>query len=408
MEKYRGMGYLRRKLNNKRIRVAVRYRYYEMKNANRDFNIIIPKEFKCFNEVLGWCGKAVDQLADRLVFREFANDNFDLNEIYRQNNADILFDSAILSALIAACCFIYISPDDTGFPRLQVIDGGNATGIIDPITNMLVEGYAVLARDDHDSPTLEAYFTAGETWYYPKSAKPYRMKNPAPYPLLVPILHRPDAVRPFGHSRITRACMNLMQGALRTLKRSEISAEFYSFPQKYVLGTDPDAEPMDRWRATISTMLQFTKDEEGDSPKVGQFSQVSMSPFTEQLRTFAALFAGETGLTLDDLGFVTDNPSSAEAIKASHEPLRLAARKAQRTFGTGFLNAGFLAACLRDNFAYQRRQIYLTRPTWDPVFEPDAAMLAGIGDAVGKVNQVMPGYFGPSNLRELTGISSES
>ena len=408
MEKYRGMGYLRRKLNNKRTRVAVRYRYYEMKNANRDFNIIIPKEFKCFNEVLGWCGKAVDQLADRLVFREFANDNFDLNEIYRQNNADILFDSAILSALIAACCFIYISPDDTGFPRLQVIDGGNATGIIDPITNMLVEGYAVLARDDHDSPTLEAYFTAGETWYYPKGANPYRTKNPAPYPLLVPILHRPDAVRPFGHSRITRACMNLMQGALRTLKRSEISAEFYSFPQKYVLGTDPDAEPMDRWRATISTMLQFTKDEEGDSPKVGQFSQVSMSPFTEQLRTFAALFAGETGLTLDDLGFVTDNPSSAEAIKASHEPLRLAARKAQRTFGTGFLNAGFLAACLRDNFAYQRRQIYLTRPTWDPVFEPDAAMLAGIGDAVGKVNQVMPGYFGPSNLRELTGISSES
>lgn len=408
MEKYRGMGYLRRKLNNKRIRVAVRYRYYEMKNANRDFNIIIPKEFKCFNEVLGWCGKAVDQLADRLVFREFANDNFDLNEIYRQNNADILFDSAILSALIAACCFIYISPDETGFPRLQVIDGGNATGIIDPITNMLVEGYAVLARDDHDTPTLEAYFTAGETWYYPKGAKTYRIKNPAPYPLLVPILHRPDAVRPFGHSRITRACMNLMQGALRTLKRSEISAEFYSFPQKYVLGTDPDAEPMDRWRATISTMLQFTKDEEGDSPKVGQFSQVSMSPFTEQLRTFAALFAGETGLTLDDLGFVTDNPSSAEAIKASHEPLRLAARKAQRTFGTGFLNAGFLAACLRDNFAYQRRQIYLTRPTWDPVFEPDAAMLAGIGDAVGKVNQVMPGYFGPSNLRELTGISSES
>ena len=408
MEKYRGMGYLRRKLNNKRIRVAVRYRYYEMKNANRDFNIIIPKEFKCFNEVLGWCGKAVDQLADRLVFREFANDNFDLNEIYRQNNADILFDSAILSALIAACCFIYISPDDTGFPRLQVIDGGNATGIIDPITNMLVEGYAVLARDDHDTPTLEAYFTAGETWYYPKGAKPHRIKNPAPYPLLVPILHRPDAVRPFGHSRITRACMNLMQGALRTLKRSEISAEFYSFPQKYVLGTDPDAEPMDRWRATISTMLQFTKDEEGDSPKVGQFSQVSMSPFTEQLRTFSALFAGETGLTLDDLGFVTDNPSSAEAIKASHEPLRLAARKAQRTFGTGFLNAGFLAACLRDNFAYQRRQIYLTRPTWDPEFEPDAAMLAGIGDAVGKVNQVMPGYFGPSNLRELTGISSES
>ena len=132
-----------------------------------------------------------------------------------------------------------------------------------------------------------------------------------------------------------------------------------------------------------------------------------MSPYTEQLRTFAALFAGETGLTLDDLGFVTDNPSSAEAIKSSHETLRLAARKAQRTFGSGFLNAGYLAACLRDDFAYQRRQLYLTRPVWEPVFEPDAATLSGIGDAVGKVNAVIPGYFGKDNLRDLTGVQAE-
>ena len=231
-------------------------------------------------------------------------------------------------------------------------------------------------------------------------------ENPAPYPLLVPILHRPDARRPFGHSRISRACMQIMQGALRTLKRSEISAEFYSFPQKYVLGTDPDAEPMDRWRATISSMLQFTKDEDGDSPKVGQFTQASMSPFTEQLRTFAALFSGETGLTLDDLGFVTDNPSSAEAIKASHENLRLAARRAQATFGSGFINAGYLAACVRDNYPYQRRQIYLTKPVWEPVFEPDAAMLSSIGDGVNKINQAVPGYFGPENLRDMTGVES--
>ena len=141
---------------------------------------------------------------------------------------------------------------------------------------------------------------------------------------------------------------------------------------------------------------------------VGQFTQQSMSPYTEQLRTFAALFAGETGLTLDDLGFVTDNPSSAEAIKSSHESLRLAARKAQRTFGSGFLNAGYLAACMRDGIAYQRQQLYLTRPVWEPVFEPDAATLSGIGDAVGKINTAIPGYFGAENLRDLTGIRSES
>lgn len=407
MAEYRGMGYLRRKLDLKRTRVQLRYQYYEMKQAVQDFNLVTPAEFRCFTAVLGWCGKAVDSLADRLSFREFREDNFDLNTIYQMNNRDVLFDSAILSALVSSCCFIYISPDGDGYPRLQVIDGGNATGVADQITGLLTEGYAVLERDDNQNPVLEAYFLPDGTWYYPKGQKPYYRKNPAPYPLLVPIVYRPDAVRPFGHSRISRACMQLMQGALRTLKRSEISAEFYSFPQKYVLGLSQDAEPMDKWQATISSFIQFTKDGEGERPTVGQFSQQSMSPYIEHLRAFAALFAGETGLTLDDLGFVTDNPSSAEAIKASHETLRLAARKAQKTFGTGFLNAGYLAACVRDNYPYQRRQLYLTRAAWEPVFEPDAAMLSGIGDAVGKINQAVPGYFGSDSLSDLTGIRPE-
>ena len=56
----------------------------------------------------------------------------------------------------------------------------------------------------------------------------------------------------------------------------------------------------------------------------------------------------------------------------------------------------------------QRQQLYLTRPVWEPVFEPDAATLSGIGDAVGKINAVIPGYFGKENLRDLTGIRTEN
>ena len=407
MADYKGIEYLRKKLNQKKLRVGRRYGYYEMKNTLLEYNSLIPKEFKQYAAPLGWCGKAVDSMADRLIFREFKEDNFALNEIFQMNNRDIFFDNAILSALISSCCFVYISKDEDGFPRLQVIDGGNATGVMDPITGLLTEGYAVLERDEFDNPLLEAYFTAGKTEYYSKGSPSYTVENDAPAPLLVPIVHRPDAMRVFGHSRISRACMALQGAAVRTLRRSEISAEFYAFPQKYVLGMSSDAEDVESVKATTSSFLMFTKDEDGDVPKMGQFTQASMSPYTEQLRTYAALFAGETGLTLDDLGFVTDNPSSAEAIKASHESLRLAARKAQRTFGSGFLNVGYLAACLRDDFAYQRSQLYLTTPVWEPVFEPDSAMLAAIGDAAGKINQAVPGYFGKGNLRDLTGLPAE-
>lgn len=407
MNQYKGIAYLRRKLTNKSERVILRYKYYEMKHVSIDLDISTPPNMRWLKTTLGWCGKAVDCLADRLIFHTFEDDNFDLNEIFKMNNPDVLFDNAILSALISSCCFIYISEDEKGYPRLQVIDGKNATGILDPITGLLKEGYAVLERDNNDNPILEAWFTAGKTEFIRKgNSKTQVIKNNAPFPLLVPIIYRPDAARPFGHSRISRSCMDIVQSAMRTIKRSEISSEFYSFPQKYVVGLSQDAEPMDKWKATMSSLLTITKDDDGDTPNVGQFTQQSMSPYTEQLRTLAALFAGETGLTLDDLGFVSENPSSAEAIKASHESLRLTARKAQRTFGSGFLNAGYLAACLRDNFPYQRRQLYLTKPCWEPIFEPDAAMLSSIGDGAIKINQAVPGYFNTQNLRRLTGIDS--
>lgn len=403
MAKYKGMKYLKNRLANKRIRVKTRYQYYEMKNHIREFQISTPPELRSIQTVLGWCGKAVDNLADRIVFREFAEDNFDIGEIFTMNNPDTFFDSAVLSAMISSCCFVYISENENGFPKLEIIDGANATGIIDQGTGLLKEGYAVLERDGSDNPITEAYFTVGNTRVI-RGGKFRDISNNAPYPLLVPIIFRPDAVRPFGHSRISRSCMDIVNSAMRTVKRSEIAAEFYSFPQKYVVGTSQESDPMDKWKATMSSLIEITKDDEGDKPTFGQFQQQSMSPHTEQLKMFAGLFAGETGLTLDDLGFVTENPSSAEAIKASHENLRLIARKAQRTFGTGFLNVGYIAACLRDDFPYERRQFYLTKPKWEPVFEPDAAALSGYGDGAIKINQAIPGYIDENRMRDLAGF----
>ncbi len=407
MEEYKGIEYLRKKLDRVSKRVGLRYRYYNMHKDDSKRGITIPHEIKMnYKATLGWCAKAVDSLADRLSFKEFDNDIFNINEIFKLNNPDIFYDSAILSALIGSCSFVYISEGeaDEVIPRLQVIEGDNATGIIDPITNLLKEGYAILEKDGRGKPVLEAYFIAGRTDYYEEGKYSYSIDNSSPYALLVPVIHRPDAKRPFGRSRITRACMYHQSYAKRTFERADITAEFYSFPQKYVVGLSNDAEPLDTWKATITSMLQFAKDEDGDSPKLGQFTTPSMSPFTEQLRTSASGFAGETGLTLDDLGFVSDNPSSSEAIKASHETLRLYARKAQKYFGSAFLNVGYLACCVRDDYTYRRNEFYNLIPKWQPLFEPDSATLSSIGDGAIKLNQAIPGYFDSKTLNDLTGI----
>ncbi|WP_425453550.1 hypothetical protein [Companilactobacillus furfuricola] len=381
----------------------MRYEQYAMKHYENEPGITIPPEIRNqYRSILGWCAKGVDSLADRLVFRDFDNDDFEVNEIFNANNPDVFFDSAVLSALIGSCSFVYISKAEDRI-RLQVIEASNATGIIDPITGLLTEGYAVLKRDDYGNPISEAYFLPQLTTFIDGKTVT-NITNPTNHPLLVPIIHRPDAVRPFGRSRITRSGMYYQKYAKRTLERADITAEFYSFPQKYVVGLSNEAEPMDSWKAAISSMLQFTKDDDGDSPKLGQFTTSSMTPFTEQLKTAAAGFAGEMGLTIDDLGFISENPSSVEAIKASHENLRLAGRKAQRSFGSGLLNVAYLGACLRDDYQYERSQFMNTVPRWNPLFEADANMLSIIGDGAIKLNQAIPGFIDKETVREITGV----
>ena len=411
---YKGIEYLRRQLAARQLRVLTRYRCYDMKRTFDAVGSIIPAQFNAMKPVLGWCERAVDTLADRLVFEGFSGDDFYMDEIFSMNNRDIFTGAAIKDALIGSCSFVYISEGENGYPRLQCIDGANATGILDPITNLLTEGYAVLEREDPFStnsvptgtgtPTVEAYFTREATYIYTKGKLTETYPNPANYALLVPMIYRPSANRPFGRSRITRACMALMNSAARTLWRSEVSAEFYSFPQKYVLGLQPNAVQLDKWAMTISSFMRFDKDSKGDHPVVGQFQQQSMLPYTEQLKMFASAFAGETSLTLDDLGFSTANPSTAEAIKAAHENLRLTAKAAQRSFGTGFINVGFIAACLRDGRAYDRYAVRETAAEWLPIFTLEPSELGALGDAVGKLQTAFPDYFTEEKLHRLTGL----
>ena len=108
----RGIDYLRRKLESCRARVNLRYKHYAMKYYEAPIGITIPANIRAqYRSTLGWTAKGVDSLADRIVFREFGNDDFNVTEIFNRNNPDIFFDSAILASLIGSCSFIYISKD---------------------------------------------------------------------------------------------------------------------------------------------------------------------------------------------------------------------------------------------------------------------------------------------------------
>ena len=395
---------LKKKLDKKKHRVRVRYKYYDEKERVRDLGISTPPDLRYWMGTLGWCGKAVDSIADRLVFDGFSNDIYGFNKLFAANNGEILTDEAFHAALIGSCSFAYLTTVD-GEVKMRIIDGAHATGDIDPTTYLLKEGYAIIDYDDHDRPITEAYCTAGHTYIYENGKYAGDVPNNVPYPLLVPIIYKPDAVRPFGRSRISRACMSLVCSAIRTCKRSEIAGEFYSFPQKFAIGLSNEAQDnIDKWAAAMSAMFTITADEDGNKPTVGQFQAGSMQPHTEQLKMFASLFAGQTGLTLEDLGFSGANPSSSEAIKATHEDLKLKARAAQRDFAVGLKNIGYIASMLQSGEIYSRAALADVNVKWEPLFDPDFEGLASVGDALFKIAQVKPDFLADDMIEQLTGL----
>lgn len=406
---YKGIDYLRSLLGDKQNRIAKCYEYYNQKDRMDNTQAITENaQMQRITKKVGWIPKAVDSLTNRLQFSSFGNDDELLvNDIFMRNNRDVLFKTMFKGAIISSCDFVYISQNTDGTARLQVIDGYNATGIIDTSTMLLTEGYAVLERDSYTGkPTLEAYFVKGKTQYYKDEQLMGEIPNNLEYPLLVPIIYNPDATRPFGRSLISDSLMKYVDDAKETLRLMSVSAQFYSFPQKWVTGLDNDTDTFDKWQMVMTALMAFGRDEDGNSPTVGQFIQQSMSPYNEQLKTLASMFSGETGLTLDDLGFATANPSSAEAIKATHETLRLMARGAQETFEVGIINIAFLAKSLESNMQFKRSQFANLKVRWKPTFDVDATMLSGIGDGAIKINQAVDGYFDKETLEDLTGIKA--
>lgn len=411
---YKGIEYLRGVLGDKQTRVSKCYKYYNQKDPMDNTQAITENaQMQRINKKVGWIPKAVDSLTNRLQFSSFGNDDeLLINDIFMRNNRDVLFKTMFKGAIISSCDFVYISKNTDGTARLQVIDGYNATGVIDTSTMLLTEGYAVLERDGFTGlPTLEAYFIKGKTQYYKDGQLTGEILNNLDYPLLVPIIYNPDATRPFGRSLISDSLMKYVDDAKETLRLMNVSAQFYSFPQRYALGLEKEDDEdvqssFDKWKMVMSAFMVFTRDEEGNVPTVGQFAQQSMAPYNEQLRTIASLFGGETGLTLDDMGFTTSNPSSAEAIKATHETLRLMARSAQETFEVGIINVAFLAKSLESNMQFKRSEFASLKVRWKPVFEIDATMLSGIGDGVLKINNAVDGYFSKDTLEDITGIEA--
>ena len=173
----------------------------------------------------------------------------------------------------------------------------------------------------------------------------------------VPIVMMPNRIRgsrDYGRSEITRAVRYYTDAAVRTLLGLEVNREFYNSPQRVVLGadekmfTDASGATVSQWTAIQGRVWAVPNDEDGNTPSVQQFSPASPAPYLDQIKGYATLLAAEAGIPAAYLGFQTDNPASADAIRAGEARLVKRAERRQTVFGRSWLEVGALALLVRD------------------------------------------------------------
>lgn len=343
----------------KRARNKLKTDYWNGKHKLDHIGFSIPPALRKLEEVVGWPAKAVQAHAERCMFDGFVskNDSDDPYGIQRtlvDNRFDIELPMAITSTMVHSCAFISVTPGDVeaGEPEVLVMPKSAqwASGLWNWRTRSLDAAFAVNDVDDYGRPVEMTLYATDRTIRLHNTSTGWRLVDEHSHGLnRVPVetlAYRPTLDRPFGSSVISRAVMSITDDAMRTVLRSETSAEFYSAPQYLLLGADPDSfkdddgNPIPVWEFIIGRINLLSKDEDGDVPKLEQISQQSVQPHIEQLRELACRFAGETNVPVSSLGVVTDNPSSAEAMHAAEKDLVIDCAAATRVFGAALRRVG--------------------------------------------------------------------
>ncbi|MDR1185391.1 MAG: hypothetical protein LBK67_11445, partial [Coriobacteriales bacterium] len=215
---------------------------------------------------------------------------------------------------------------------------------------------------------------------------------------------------------------------------SEVAAEFYTSPQKFLLGADNDLfegetdqkdtdDPVEdattnapakltqmsraaRWEAYLGNVLAISRDENGDVPTFGQLPQMTMQPHIEYMRSLAAQFSGETGIPVSSLGIIHENPASAEAIHAAREDLIIEAEALNSTNGNALRNIGLMTlAIMRDKSIAELTDAELTlMPRFKAVNRPSVVSQS---DAIIKQVSALPWLADTTVVLEELGYSAE-
>lgn len=335
----------------KRPRNTLRQAYVDMK-AGVDFSTVdIPAHLAAnLNVVMGWPGKAVTELANRISWEGplgGSDQSFVLRRLLDANNFSQEFRQSTESALTQSLSFWVVRPsasDRDDFPMVRSYSAENAAALWDWGKREISAGLTVTQTNYLNVPAeLHLYLPGRVLQIGMASNSTWHVTDQAVYPFnhvpMYAMPYNPSLLRPFGRSRVNRQVMSLTDRAIRAGLRMDVSAEFYMAPFFMLLGAEQSAfedgagNMIPAWDWIMGHVKAISRDVDGNLPQVFQSSQQTMEPYIAQMRQLAAEFSSATSIPVSSLGVVDTSTNSSLVFNAAREDLIIDAKNTIDTFG---------------------------------------------------------------------------
>lgn len=327
-------------IRKKSGRNQLRAQYVDDKRRLDKIGFSVPPRMVDFQTPIGWARKGIVTPASRIRPDGFTLPRpskllTEVHEAFEDNHFAAVERMAIESSLQHGVSFVFVTPGDTviGEPETIVVarTALEATAEIDPRSNRVTKALEVISGVEClmylPGQTLQVEHVDRE-WLVTREYVGVEHMVPC-----VPYIWGWSLARPMGRSRVTRPLMGYIDRGVRTMLRQEVTAEFFSAPQRTLLGaeeehfTDPKTgkrvSPLDALIGGVWALPNTRDEETGDliKPTLEQLQQASMQPHSEMLRTIGLMVSSELSIPVAYLGIIHDNPSSADAILASESDM---------------------------------------------------------------------------------------
>lgn len=305
--------------------------------------------------VVNWPRLVVDSIEERLDVEGFRYPDVDapddeLQRVWQANNLDEWSQPGHVDSMVMKRAFTVVShnDDDKKTPLVSVESPLEMHAELDPATRQLrnvIKRWSV-PRDTGGPATEMATlyrqdghrigFTKSDGTWEQTSDVDTKLKRP-PVSMLV---NRPRLQTPMGTSDLADITP-LSDAACKIATDMMVAAEFAAIGQRWVFGMkaedfkDPQTgQQLSTWQAVLGRVWTH----ENSEAKAGMFPAADLKNFHDTLNALARMTASLAGLPVTEMGFVTDNPPSADSIRASEIRRIKRAERKQRPLGGGWEN----------------------------------------------------------------------